>query len=146
MKEDDEKEEWGSLKRYVSPEDLVGYWITPPKLYQDLNDEFHFDFDPCPYPRSPGFDGLKEDWGQSNYVNPPFGGGFIKWIRKGIEESRKGKRVVFIVPVMSWQAPLFDAGAEIRVLGRVAWLNPVTRKTRAMGNPIALFILDKKED
>ena len=27
------------------------YWITPPDLYERLDAEFHFDFDPCPYPR-----------------------------------------------------------------------------------------------
>jgi len=49
------------------------YWLTPPELYAELNAEFHFDFDPCPYPLPEGFDGLEREWGKSNYVNPPFG-------------------------------------------------------------------------
>jgi len=49
------------------------YWLTPPDLYARLDAEFHFDFDPCPYPLPPGFDGLACEWGKSNYVNPPFG-------------------------------------------------------------------------
>src|SRR5579863_1331970 len=49
------------------------YWLTPPALYAELDAEFHFDFDPCPYPLPEGFDGLTCDWGQRNYVNPPFG-------------------------------------------------------------------------
>ena len=26
------------------------YWIIPPEIYEPLNNEFHFNFDPCPYP------------------------------------------------------------------------------------------------
>ena len=48
------------------------YWLTPPALYAALDAEFHFDFDPCPYPLPEGFDGLTCEWGQSSYVNPPF--------------------------------------------------------------------------
>lgn len=47
------------------------YWLTPPDLYAKLDEEFHFDFDPCPWPKPEGFDGLTCDWGQRNYVNPP---------------------------------------------------------------------------
>ena len=49
------------------------YWLTPPELMADLDNEFHFTFDPCPFPLPEGFDGLTCEWGQSNYVNPPFG-------------------------------------------------------------------------
>ena len=46
--------------------------LTPPEIYARLDSEFHFDFDPCPYPKPGGFDGLTREWGQSNYCNPPF--------------------------------------------------------------------------
>lgn len=49
------------------------YWIRPDDLYERYDAEFHFDFDPCPYPRPDGFDGLTCEWGKSNWVNPPFG-------------------------------------------------------------------------
>jgi hypothetical protein len=49
------------------------YWLTPPELYAQLDAEFQFDFDPCPYPLPEGFDGLNCEWGKSSYVNPPFG-------------------------------------------------------------------------
>ena len=78
------------------------YWLTPPKLYESLQAEFGFDFDPCPYPLPEGFDGLTSEWGQSSYVNPPFGSiihegkkkGPTAWARKAIAEHEKGKRVV----------------------------------------------------
>jgi len=44
------------------------YWLTPPDLYAELDAEFHFDFDPCPYPLPDGFDGLTCEWGSSNYI------------------------------------------------------------------------------
>lgn len=47
------------------------YWLTPPDLYAQLDAEFHFDFDPCPFPKPDDFDGLTCEWGQRNYVNPP---------------------------------------------------------------------------
>ena len=34
------------------------YWLTPSRLYAELDAEFHFDFDPCPHPLPAGFDGL----------------------------------------------------------------------------------------
>lgn len=43
--------------------DKKHYWLTPPELYKKLDDEFHFDFDPCPFPLPAGFDGLTCEWG-----------------------------------------------------------------------------------
>ena len=50
-----------------------------------LNAEFNFDYDPCPHPRPKDYDGLVADWGKRNYVNPPFVGGWMKWVHKGIK-------------------------------------------------------------
>ncbi len=44
-------------------EDGKHYWLTPPDLLKLLNDEFKFDFDPCPFPIPEGFDGLTCEWG-----------------------------------------------------------------------------------
>ena len=68
------------------------YWLTPPDVYEKLDKEFNFDFDPCPYPLPNGFDGLTRDWGKSNYCNPPFGSimhegrkkGATAWARKAM--------------------------------------------------------------
>lgn len=38
-----------------------------------LQEEFGFNFDPCPYPKPDDFDGFTCEWGTSSYVNPPFG-------------------------------------------------------------------------
>jgi hypothetical protein len=71
-------------------------WKTPKVLYQTLDAEFSFDHDPCP----PNFtvDGLTTEWGQCNYVNPPYGRELPKWIAKCYEEWQKGKTVVVLIP------------------------------------------------
>ena len=105
------------------------YWLTPPALYKQFDDEFGFDFDPCPYPKPDDFNGLTCDWGQSNWVNPPFGSiivdgkkkGPTAWARKAIEEHKKGKDVVLVYPIDKWIHYLLEAGAEFRSLGDVKW-------------------------
>jgi len=71
-------------------------WKTPKAFYEELDKEFHFDFDPCP--PQPKFDGLSTEWGKCNFVNPPYGREIGKWLKKGYEESQKGKTVVFLIP------------------------------------------------
>lgn len=94
-----------------------GNWTTPKWLYDLLDGEFNFDFDPCPL--NPTFDGLKIEWGKRNYVNPPYGRGVIEWIRKGFEEWCKGKLVVFLLPVRTdtfWFHEYLYPEAEIRFI------------------------------
>ena len=46
---------------------------TPPELYNTLNNEFKFDFDPCPLNHNLNlWDGLEIEWGKSNFINPPY--------------------------------------------------------------------------
>jgi len=68
---------------------------TPKKLYEVLDKEFNFDFDPCP--NNPKFDGLSVQWGKSNYINPPYSEA-KEWIKKAYEESLKGKVCVMLLP------------------------------------------------
>ena len=74
---------------------ITDNWNTPKDFYEGLNEEFNFDFDPCP--QDPTFDGLIIDWGKSNFVNPPYSQ-ITKWIEKGWRESRRGKVVVMLIP------------------------------------------------
>ena len=139
------------------------YWLTPPDLYEELDREFAFDFDPCPYPLPDGFDGLTCEWGQSNYVNPPFGSilhqgpsdknprkkGPTAWVRKALEEWAKGKRVVLVYPVDKWLLMLTKAilgdSAQIRNLGDVKWCATEDGSPgKGTGRHIACFILEPR--
>lgn len=90
---------------------------TPPELYKLLNEEFNFDHDPCP--RDFEVDALHKDteWGQRNYVNPPFSR--IKpFIKKAIKESKKGKMSVILMPARTgakyWHKKVYPYAREIR--------------------------------
>lgn len=128
------------------------YWLTPPDLYAQLDAEFHFDFDPCPYPKPADFDGLTCEWGQRNYVNPPFGSivhdgkkkGPTAWMRKAIEEQRKGKLSVVVYPVDKWVLMMLAAtGAKnVRNLGDVKWCATEDGSAgKGTGRHIACFVL-----
>ena len=134
-------------------DDGLHYWLTPPELMAELQAEFHFDFDPCPFPKPDDFDGLTCEWGQSNYVNPPFGSimhngkkkGPTAWMRKAIEENKKGKRVVIVYPIDKWVLMMMAAiGAEkVRNLGDVRWCATEDgSRGKGTGRHIAAFILD----
>lgn len=127
------------------------YWLTPPDLMAELQQEFAFDFDPCPFPKPDDFDGLTCEWGQSNYVNPPFGSiihdgkkkGPTAWARKAIEEHKKGKRVVLVYPIDKWILMLLAAGAQVRNLGDVRWVATEDGTAgNGTGRHIAAFILN----
>ena len=100
---------------------------TPEKLFKELNDEFHFDHDPCPL--NPvgmrAVDGFG-NWGRSNYVNPPYSNK-APWIKKAIEEQKKGNLTVMLLPVdtsTKWFQDLIMPNAEIRwIRGRLSFNN-----------------------
>jgi len=71
-------------------------WKTPKLLYEKLDKEFKFKFDPCP--TNADFDGLKlKNWFKCNFVNPPHKTQNL-WIWKAIDEMRKGKKTVMLLP------------------------------------------------
>ena len=76
-------------------------WATPKTLYDELNYEFNFDFDPCPYQHDLSeWDGLEIDWKQRNFINPPYSRKLKElFILKAISESKKGKLCVMLLPV-----------------------------------------------
>lgn len=78
-------------------------WATPKELYRLLDEEFNFDFDPCPLNLdkiTPDKDGLLIEWGQRNFINPPYSKNLKEaFVKRAIEESKKGKLCVLLLPV-----------------------------------------------
>ncbi len=127
------------------------YWLTPPELLRQLNERFAFTMDACPFPKPETFDGLTDPWGESTYVNPPFGSiihdgkkkGPTAWARKAIEENKQGKRVVMVYPIDKWVLMLLQAGAQVENLGDVRWCATEDgSEGKGTGRHIAMFILD----
>lgn len=107
-------------------------WATPKLLYDELNKEFNFDYDPCPL-------NCKEDnahpmakWGKKNFVNPPYNRkDKERFILKASFESAKGNLSVLLLPVSTSTKIFHDViykKTEIRFIkGRVAFLGTNTK-------------------
>ena len=68
-------------------------WATPKYIYSQV--EKLKMFDPCPLGGS--VDGLAIEWGQNCFVNPPYSD-LKKWVDKSIEEAKKGKSILLLIP------------------------------------------------
>lgn len=106
-------------------------WQTPPAYYELLNECFNFDFDPCPL--NPTFDGLTIEWGQRNFVNPPYS---LKlknaFVKKAVEESKKGKLCICLLPV-STSTKLFHE----TIIPNCKWIEFIKGRLR--------FLMDGKD-
>lgn len=71
-------------------------WATPREVYRALDDEFRFDFDPCPLDGTQdGLAPLYTHWsGRRVFCNPPYGPGLDKWLERGAEADV----AVFLIP------------------------------------------------
>ena len=81
-------------------------WATPQDFFDKLNEEFHFNLDPCALPENakctkyftPAEDGLKQNWGWCRvFCNPPYGRVIGKWVKKCYEESQKPNTIVVML-------------------------------------------------
>ena len=111
-------------------------WKTPKDFYDKLNEEFHFDFDPCPLNINKitnENDGLLINWGNRNNINPPYSRQLKeKFVLKAIEESKKGKLCVMLLPVSTstklFHDHILPNAYDIRfVKGRIKFLGINTK-------------------
>tara|TARA_R100001082_G_C4215452_1_gene96903 strand:+ start:48 stop:473 length:426 start_codon:yes stop_codon:yes gene_type:complete len=118
-------------------------WQTPKWLYDELNAEFDFDFDPCPLNST--FDGLQCDWGESNFVNPPYSNvkGFLQ---KAHEQLNKGiaKKIVFLTFANTdtkWFHDYCYGQCELRFIkGRLKFLDASGQVKNSAMRPSMLMI------
>lgn len=75
-------------------------WKTPDYILNDIKKEFWAFFDPCPYQHDMSWNWLEVEWWFINFVNPPYSRVLKEaFVKKWIEESKKWKTCVFLLPV-----------------------------------------------
>lgn len=103
------------------------HWATPSEVYDELNKEFDFNFDPCPLSVAPVINGLEVSWaGKRVYCNPPYGRGTGDWLKK----AEEAEIAVFLLPSRTdtqWWHEYAMKATEIRFLkGRLKFGNATT--------------------
>lgn len=87
---------------WTKPETTTDEWETPQGLFNWLNAAFGFELDVCALPENakceryftPDDDGLTQEWVGRCWMNPPYGPGIEKWLKKAYESAARGKAVV----------------------------------------------------
>jgi phage N-6-adenine-methyltransferase len=94
-------------------------WATPSDVYEALNDEFGFTYDPCPlWDGGLVSDGLLADWGAVTFCNPPYSD-IANWVMKAWQQWRKGCTVVLLIPSRTdtrWWHDYVMKATEIRFI------------------------------
>ena len=108
-----------------------------------IMDMFRDWFDPCPLNPNPLIDGLKIDWKDKTYVNPPYSKPLV-WVEKAIEENKKGKLIVMLLRMDTstiWFKKLQEAGSMF------LWINGRLRfnNLKPANFPSMLVILNKSQ-
>jgi hypothetical protein len=122
-------------------------WETPKDFLQKLKEEFGELFDPCPLHAK--FDGLSIEWKDVNYINPPYSRKLKEaFICKALEESKKGKICILLLPVSTstriFHEKIFP-NAEIRFIrGRLKFNGLKT--SGQMDNMLVIFRKDAVDE
>lgn len=102
-------------------EKRMEYIRTPPELWKELNDEFHFTLDTCSSEKNhlcddyftAETDGLKSSWGEHTaYTHPMYDRHLPKWVQKCAERTEG-------VSVM-----LLPASTHTQYFHKYIWKNP----------------------
>ena len=108
-------------------------WETPSALFRELDNEFHFDLDPCAnednhkcdHYFTKEDDGILQNWGGCQvFCNPPYGRQIGRWVEKAFTEKDKpNTTIVMLLPARTdtkWFHDYIYGKAEIRFIkGRV---------------------------
>lgn len=110
-------------------------WGTPPEFFKRMQDKYGiFDIDVCATAESTKcskyFDisanGLEQDWSGLCWMNPPYGRGIGAWIKKAFEESKKGAKVVCLIPARTdtawWHDYVIKHGKIEFLRGRIKFV------------------------
>lgn len=121
-----------------TPVAIRDLWQTPKPLFDALNKEFMFSRDVAASSINRlcvGFfdeftDALANDWGASNWCNPPYSN-IMPWVQKAIEQHKKGCTTVMLVPAdtsVKWFKAAYESCNEVRFIsGRLSFINAETQ-------------------
>ena len=134
------------------PKSKSDKWGTPKDLYNKLDDEFKFNFDPCPIDWKEGDpDGLAIPWGTSTFCNPPYSN-TKEWVKKAYDEFKKGKKVVLLInaitDTVAFHEYIYNKATEIRFFkGRIHFVDPSNPKKKAPSpKPSMLVVYDPSSE
>ena len=118
------------------------HWGTPKWLYDKLDEEFLFDFDPCPLHAD--FNGLACDWGWRNFVNPPYNKiDKPKFIAAARAWQLRGRTSVLLIPAATSTKQFHEVilpNAEVRFLkGRVKFVSPLSKGVGKHDSMVVIF-------
>lgn len=81
-------------------------WATPDDFFKELDQEFHFNLDPCADEQNHKCEkyftkednGLSKDWGGYRvFCNPPYGRAIRDWVEKAYREGTKDNTIVVML-------------------------------------------------
>ena len=121
-------------------------WETPKDFFNKYNDLYNFEIDVCATDDNTlcddhftiDDDALTKDWGKKIcWMNPPYGRGIGKFIKKAYEESIKGCIVVCLIPSRTdtrwWHDYVMKGDIEF-IKGRLKFTNRLLPSYREDGN------------
>jgi hypothetical protein len=123
-------------------------WETPNYIKDYIKKTYGDYFDPCPIRSS--FNGLIIDWENINYINPPYSRKLKEeFIIKALEESKKGKLCIMLLPantdtrifheIIVPNAVISLISKRIMFIGYDTKGNFVSNKTGTSGSMLCVF-------
>ncbi len=137
-----------------APVSATAVWLTPPSLLSALGE---FDLDPCAATDRPWDtaklhytkedDGLAQDWRGRVWLNPPYGPGMDKWLKRLAEHPDGGIALIFArtetKTFFEWVWERADALLFIR--GRLKFHKPNGELALSANSPSVLIAYGKQE-
>ena len=133
------------------------YWETPQEFFNKLNEKYHFTFDlaasdsnaKCKSYFTETDDSLSQDWhtiGGNLFLNPPYGRGIHKWVKKAYQESllKAEGDIVMLIPARTdtsyWHDFIFGK-AQIKFLrGRLKFeLNGESKDAAPFPSAVVIY-------
>ena len=126
-----------------------GYSVTPDYLASEITREFGALWDACPYPRPTNFDCLSMDWPSEVYLNAPWFGNFLDYMKKAVEQIQRHPNGLYyiIAPTRPSINYLLEANGvngitvELRSLERPPWKHTRTGTPNPSPMPAMAIIL-----